>query len=259
PFNGHYRRREPERAVLSMGSVLHYDVVFLGSAHTDIVRALQSGVGLYRQMGLGRIWVNPPLLAGPEPKFIPAFTDAEPSVPDENEKADLPPEPPLIHWLRARTENKHTAVAVDSISNAWIDDLKELYESARIMRSLPKGTRIGPSPSQWGRVLDFAKQWPQGNKSDSSKKDVQEMRDNLFAGKNAICKGEDWEAHLRFGLPPEGKDKPDVFVLSFREWLDKRMDSLAETKAAQAAPRDVLARVARAGINEARNQEGNRT
>jgi hypothetical protein len=99
PWNGKLGRRDLERQVITAGSVLTFAYGRPGAVGSVTAGA----VGLWRETGLGRIWVAPPLLdvatgAAPAPgeATVVAPRTTTPSEP-------LRPEPSeLLAWLEAR-------------------------------------------------------------------------------------------------------------------------------------------------------------
>jgi hypothetical protein len=122
PWNGHLRSRDVERQVIAAGSVLTFvyqrDVmqdVASGAAQTSG----NSAVGLWREAGLGRIWIAPPMLdvergsppdiKGNRPSIIaadPVVRGDRQSAPDTGVLAD-----PLIAWLRLMVERRAAEAA----------------------------------------------------------------------------------------------------------------------------------------------------
>lgn len=177
PWNAARHGYDRERLVLSAGGVI---TLALAQALTPQQAArLHAGIGLHREAGLGRLWVNPPLLADKHPDFEQAgavadLTIAEPAPPD-----------PLIAWLdvqggdwKAEAERSGLALA------DWY--IKLLVEARRIAGVSPK-LAFGPSKSQWGRVLEAAREH-----------DGKRLFDVLFSGDSAVIKpkAEGWSEEV---------------------------------------------------------------
>lgn len=79
PWNAHLNTRDVERQVIEAGSVLAYEL------QTPLATAVpcRQTVGLWREAGLGRVWLNPPILAGE----APVFSDRPPTSPDHEPRA----------------------------------------------------------------------------------------------------------------------------------------------------------------------------
>ncbi|MCP4702797.1 MAG: hypothetical protein GY862_38950 [Gammaproteobacteria bacterium] len=229
PFNAYYRKREQERAVLCMGSVLTFNVPS-GFDARALAKKLEHGVGLHREAGLGKIWVNPPLLADPQP----AFEKRKDIVPEQPGAVSMP-DSPLFHWLRAKNIFQENARQAEKIADIWVEELSRLYPSARLLASVPAGMRIGPSPSQWGRVMGLAK---------TAGISAAELKKKLFEGEDAVCKEKkdpDWLAEI---FLDEGGPS------TFRAWLQARCKS-----ADPALLPAIAALTARRAADMARNEE----
>jgi hypothetical protein len=103
PWNGHLRVRDIERQVIAAGSV----ITFTSRRPAGSVIPGPGVVGLHREVGLGRIWVAPPLLAG-DPGDPPTVAPAERRAlaPARTATVAAPPGPrpagDLLAWLEAR-------------------------------------------------------------------------------------------------------------------------------------------------------------
>lgn len=71
-WNATRKGYEVERKVIRAGSVITASLPS-GADVRATIRQLARGVGLHVQSGLGRVWVNPPMLAGAHPAFSPPF------------------------------------------------------------------------------------------------------------------------------------------------------------------------------------------
>jgi hypothetical protein len=222
PFNGHYRRRESERTVLSMGSVLHFDL-----NEASKIESKQTSIGLYRQAGLGKIWINPPILETAKPKF-------ETSTNSFKKKAPKQPDIPLAKWLQNKNGQNLQTQDIEKEAKRWLLELNRLYHSARLLSATPRGIRIGPSPTQWGRVLELTKT---PNISNAA------ITQQLFIGERAVCKDSDqeWTAEVYF----KGTN-----INHFKQWLQQKIDQnkIADLPA-------LLAQISRQAIDIAREQE----
>ncbi|OAD21233.1 hypothetical protein THIOM_003004 [Candidatus Thiomargarita nelsonii] len=197
PFNSHYARREQERTVLSMGSVLHFKL----KQATDI-QPLEAGVGLYRQAGLGQVWINPQLLQTPQPALEAASIVEKPPKPEQ-------PAIPLAQWLVGQLGQKSQNQEIEKQAKDWLRTLKLLYRSARLLASVPADIPVGPSAAQWGRIRELATK-PQVTK--------EIIHQTLFTGERAICKQDDpdWSAPI-FIDNAETQD--------FRQWLQQQIEA----------------------------------
>lgn len=227
PYNAHIRRCELERHMISAGSVLTYHRPS-GLTVQEAASRLAGRVGLYRQSGMGHIWVNPPMLLEKEATFNlgdEAPLQAPRAVPDH----------PLAVWLKDRTEVEQKAAAARSLADVWLKDLEACYKTAAQLDAQPLGVRVGPSPTQWGRVRTLAR---------NPFHQAERLRAALFDGEQAVCK----EGDPDWGKMMLSNDLADRGQLSFRDWLAARLDGLDE-------PARALAYLARDGITLARRLE----
>ncbi|MFZ1413174.1 MAG: hypothetical protein WAS73_01135 [Defluviicoccus sp.] len=219
-YNRYLRRYDVERTVIAQGSVLTFK--FDQSPSQDSIGKLVEGIGLWRELGLGRVWVNSPLLEetltfenGTTTPII-AATDpwAGISEPDgEDYEANL------VAWLGTRAERRSVAEKCGTEVSQWLAELKTLYAVGRALAGKSSDEEFGPGASQWGRVLDAAR-LPAATPENISA--------TLFEGRNAICRGEG----LQKNGTPEWKADPDWAAqaeldgkqTTFRGWLKSRVD-----------------------------------
>ena len=202
PFNAHYRRRELERLVLSMGSVLHFSSKYNKAIDDQTLQSLQNqGIGLYRQAGLGRIWINPPLLASKSPKF------ATLKRPPKEEPSQLEtPNHPVFRYLNKRKEQATHTNTIETRADDWKKELKDLYKSARKISST---AIFGPTKTQWGTVMEIAK----------NATSAETLAQNLFAGEHVVCKETDSEWSQRIF------DAKNQQIDNFRNWLKNKIET----------------------------------
>jgi hypothetical protein len=228
PFNAHRCRREIERVVLSMGSVLHFKSQNNQSVDAETLQIIQSqGIGLYRQNGLGRIWINPKLLAEKTPKFN--------SVKREKKTSFRLKEPNhlILRYLNKRKGQSSEISTIEKQAKEWLDELARLYRSAVGLSYTPVGTCPGPTATQWGQVMEKAKQ----------ASSVQELSEILFVGEHAVCKENDALWGKRIFI----KDKPKFD--NFRLWLKQKI----KTEKQQKILLQIVARFARLARDVAAN------
>jgi len=235
PFNAHLRRRAQERLVFRHGSVLTFSVPS-GFDAQILAEQLRSGVGLYRQDGLGQVWVNPPLLGEAFPDFSSVTANADTTNLADSSTPETPPPTALTCWLEAQVAQTATTRNAERIADAWAAEIRELYVSARQLAGLPPYTPIGPTAAQWGRIMELAK---------TPRIEVTRLKQQLFLDNNAVCKaGEDpaWGVDVW----PKGVDP-----CSFRDWLQTRCNDPTN---AQILP-TVLALMARHAMTIVRSDE----
>ena len=204
PFNAYYRRRELERLVLSMGSVLHFNSQ--EAIDEKILKSLQNqGIGLYRQAGLGRVWINPPLLATKSPKFGTL------KRPPQEETFQLEtPNHPVFRYLNKRVEQTAETKIIETQANEWENELKNLYKSARKISSTAV---FGPSKTQWGTVMEIAK----------NAISAETLVEKLFVGEHAVCKETDKKTDLEWSQRIFDDKNPDID--NFRKWLKNKIET----------------------------------
>ncbi len=197
PWNAARHGYDRERQVLVAGSVIRLKLEApLDEAQRE---RLQQGIGLHREAGLGRLWVNPPLLAAEQPVFQagnPVQASATPVKPDH----------PLITWLEARDTGWK-----DRAENAARDlegDIRGAIERARNFAGVAPELPFGPSRSQWGTVLQKAE----------NSGHAQTLFDALFNDDSGIIKpkGEGWNIEI-----PPGKEEAEWRKLAV--WLKERL------------------------------------
>lgn len=179
PWNGARQGYDRERLVLSAGGVITLKLERdLTPEETD---RLCAGIGLHREAGLGRLWINPPLLAGKHPHFAD-LKSVKPAMP---RIAPQRPNDPLIAWLEDQSGDWKTEAEQTALQLA--DDYRKLMQRARQAAGVVTELSFGPSKSQWGRVLEAARE-----------RDGQALFDTLFNGDSAIVKstGEGWDEEV---------------------------------------------------------------
>ncbi|MGE0705159.1 MAG: hypothetical protein AB7P22_14600 [Vicinamibacterales bacterium] len=152
PWNGYLGGRDSERAVIEAGSVLWFSEPMTLPATASVGDLSQ--VGRFREAGLGRIWLNPPLLSGwgrapvavPRAALkLPTLTGAaiaEPSIASDTGAT-------LVSWLQQRAGTRGNKQKRDDLSSALIGTLVDLYRAVHLYN----GAGAGPSRSQWGDVI----------------------------------------------------------------------------------------------------------
>ena len=161
PWNGKRGTPDLERWVIQQGSVIRLDLD--QAADHDRLRAhCQAGLGLYRECGLGRVWVDPWLLEPEQPTFAPAdaarpedavIATAAPAV-------DPRAQDPLILWLRSQVDGEGSRERIEREARRLASAFQERLIQARRELGVANDALFGPSRSQWGRVLETARSEP---------------------------------------------------------------------------------------------------
>ena len=229
PYNHYYRCQTLERQLIARGSVLHYRL----NEPWDQSGELQ--LGLYRESGLGRVWVNPQLLA--QAKVTTTQTPALVRALPER------PEYALLDWLEACQTQAEQERQDHELAEQWAMELVQCYQSARILNGVDPGVRLGPSATQWGRVRDLARE-------QIRKPNTNQFHRDLFTSDNAVCKPGDpeWgEKLLQVSVKGSGTGLP-----TFRDWLDRKF---AELQGGEKRLGRVFSLLARKAINHARDEQ----
>lgn len=178
-WNQYRNGYDRERVVINAGSVV---TLKLDRAPDEAALvALQAGVGCHRECGLGRILVNPDLLASGRPAFKDAI-----AIPASD--AEARPDDPLIDWLQGQMGLQD--IEVDRKAEEITARFRTNVERARHIAGVSPALPFGPSRSQWGGVLEVART----TRADG-------MIARLFEGDDACVKSsaEGWQEEVRDG------------------------------------------------------------
>lgn len=168
PWNAARQGYDRERMVFTAGGVITLELA--ASLDPRTLATLQAGISQHREAGLGRLWVNPPLLATPNPVFS-ASASAQDVRPQPTR-----PDHPLIVWLEA--QNSAWKTAAEERAREIATKFHDALDNARRAAGVPEhATDFGPSKSQWGKVLEAARQC--GGHA---------LYDKLFEGDGAVIK-----------------------------------------------------------------------
>lgn len=160
-FNGYRRSYDPERQVICRGSILRYLLVEPLSVHS--LSNLQNR-GLYQEQGLGRIAVNPTLLASSQPDFTTGSHQRQSELrakdADAQSALEMPEgQPPLlIASLQRRMQGTTNTICFDQAAKAIFDGLLQDLQRARSWVGLVSGEYLqsAPTRSQWGNIRAIA-------------------------------------------------------------------------------------------------------
>jgi len=238
PFNAKWQRTEQERQVISAGSVLCYKLD--GEPNwPELVALAEHGLGNYRQLGLGQVQLNPPVL---QDKCFHIQKCASPSAAAQPEQ----PNHPLAQWLLDRQLLDLRDREARDTAAEWLKSLKLCYASARLLASEQRGVRVGPSPSQWDRVRDLARDPALGDHP-------AKLHSALFGEHHPPSKDKPDDAVCKHEDPDWCKDilaQTEHGGLShFRDWLREKLNTCKSHKAT------TLAHLARQAITLSRELE----
>lgn len=152
-YNGYRRHYDPERQVICRGSILRYQ---LPASHDPaLAEKLSRGLGRRQELGLGRLVVNPRLLAQAHPHFAERKhrsnkTDSTTHIPFPNTR--------LARLLKRRADEMKQSRNVTETSEYIYLNLCAEIGKARSYHGLLVGTPLPsvPQRSQWGRLRQLA-------------------------------------------------------------------------------------------------------
>lgn len=229
-YNAYRRRYDSERQVIERGSVLRYQLPRpLGAEERS---ALQDGLGLMVECGLGAVAVNPALLAGERPRFgAPLQVQAPVRAPAAAEAQPADHEPALLGLLRARRSRRLGDLDAEEKARTLFADLCQRVREARVYNGAAPGMPLDPPPpsrSQWGAIKQLA--------SDYRDDPAELFRLLTDVNIGQIRDRSGWE--LRFGSytvapdqdtaapPPDGTDRRRATEV-LHEWMRAELDKLA--------------------------------
>jgi len=190
PYNAKRRAPDLERQVLAAGSILHFEL----DEPVDSAQLPQS-FGIFRESGLGKVWINPPLLDAKHPLFEQAIE--HPAL----EKIAMPNHP-LLHWLKKASTAIEETKQIHQTVDERMTELRNLYRTAFSMTGI---IDAGPGASQWGRVRDVAEQ----------SHDLKQLKTNLFSHDGVCKEGDaDWSQVAQIN---------ERFI-DFRTWLQELIE-----------------------------------
>jgi CRISPR-associated protein Csx10 len=174
-WNAFKKGYDTERHVIVAGSVLTYTLE--DQLTSEQQQILLSGIGLYRENGLGQVFVNKPHTTQA------TFQIQKAETPKPNTQQTTVSHP-LVDWLDKQHKSKTGFDSIRQVAKTEAEKLYPFYVSHRGMLGLDESIAVGPSKSQWGSVLAAAKT-ARSNKS---------LTEKLFVGADAIVKDKKgWE------------------------------------------------------------------
>ncbi len=207
-FNGYALCHEPEMLLIAAGSVLHFS--FDAPVQKADLAPLATGVGLGREMGLGRVWINPPCLQDKLPGFATG-EDAKKmkiTIPDSETDRLVHDWPaaagdgaPLAAWARRQLKEAETRQEREALARIWLKELRDILAAIDVMQLEQ------PSAAQWAEMRERCIQ----HESDAGK-----LRHALL-GRNGYCrKGKEWTTEVP---PKQGGNQPR----SIKKWLESKL------------------------------------
>lgn len=152
PFNGTRKRPEAERQVLTKGSVIVFKNIASSVDLNTLSTFCATGIGLYREAGLGQILVQPSFLQQETLYVVPTSPNSRHDVnPSDQRKTSsdspIPVDVTLLQWMEHRSQDVEQRQRAAQVARDWIKELQ---------KHRPRGR--GPSRSQWGYLRDCAAQ-----------------------------------------------------------------------------------------------------
>jgi hypothetical protein len=230
PFNAARKHREPERAVLTQGSVLTFEL-----PEGLQPGMLEKGLGLFREAGLGQAVAGSPLLEGTHPQFLPE----EPAAATGPLSTEQAPDHPVVHWLWERSRHRRQTEELQRRAEEEAARLRRAYQRAREFRALDPKSPVGPSSNQWGRVLEHAR----------TGTDWEAVRGALLDGDSAVCKAQS------VGWQDQVPREDGSAVITFREWMRDLLDGMKDGTESQQSI-ELLRRFARQAMAVAQEEVG---
>lgn len=182
-FNAKRRCYDLQRQVISRGSVLVFRLP--APLNDDQIVSLE-WAGLYQESGLGRMSVNPRLLASDQPNFesstAPALkaTNVAPAAPDSA----------LARFLSQKTEGVEQEKSAEKYAHILVAQLLAALKDAAAWAGLPEGTLPpeAPNRSQWGRIRELAL---------SHEGEPSALRQQLFESEHAVLRAREGQSAWR--------------------------------------------------------------
>ena len=157
-FNNARGGLDSARVYIARGSVLTYTYDYSGADLPGILRDLEEeGIGISRQLGFGRVMVNPHFLltegvSGAEsPLFESGFTFYRDRFSDADDSYLKDPE---VRWLGEQLQARRDWESIEKLAELFLKRVAEMYESARRYCGIGKETDFGPGKTQWQALRD---------------------------------------------------------------------------------------------------------
>jgi CRISPR-associated protein Csx10 len=176
-YNGVRGSLDKELPLICKGSVIVIKLPHPISKES--ISALCSGKGLEQQAGFGQLTLLDKQAHPTFEKWLGA---------SETVESPIAPDSSFSRWLQAKQNKLNHHIDTDRKIEALRDSgiCEALYQTSRDYHGAVKNVAVGPSATQWGRVLGLAKQ---------PGLSMQRLLKELFEGESAICKAadSDWD------------------------------------------------------------------
>lgn len=216
PYNGFRRAHDLERIVIEQGSVLVFNMT---SAPPDPVEGY-GYLGVAQEVGLGRVWINPPLLSTPQPQFDTVSCGVDTDIPAVKKPASA-----LLDFLAWRADHAVKSAELEDRVARAVAQYSQLCNKARQLKGLDRGAFSGPSTSQWGNVIAAAR-----NREE-------DLSASLFDERKGLCRStmEGWQ--------DEFWDDVTSSRTSFSSWLEALCGQQADRNFVALLARDIMTQI----------------
>jgi CRISPR-associated protein Csx10 len=154
PYNKALHQRDIDRAVIAAGSVIA--IAFPADAKADeLKRIAECGAGLYREAGLGRLWVNPPMLRSAIPRFGTSISFAPPARPAPVSLPDawITLGTALFAWADEQRSGGGVREKAERCATEWKQGLDRMIAALRALNREP------PTAAQWANVAEACRRF----------------------------------------------------------------------------------------------------
>ena len=156
-YNSYRQHYDREKQVLGRGSVLRYALPAGFTLTADWVAKLQQGLGLGQEVGLGAVWVNPPLL---QDVHAPAAWTTEAKVMSTPKPVLAEPKSTLIRALKYKAKEQAVSSQPLAVAESIFNGLCAKVALARVYHAMAKGVAFDagkiPNRTQFGRFKELA-------------------------------------------------------------------------------------------------------
>ncbi|WP_265618398.1 hypothetical protein [Alteromonas aquimaris] len=226
-YNGARQTYDQERLVIEKGSVFTFSCNNLSSEKlVSIQRKLNSGIGLFRESGLGEISLDTyPIETKQSNLIAEQSTQSEPSE--------------LINWLVKKASASAWKAILPTLAEQLVSELKKQYQTGRTLASVGNDDTWGPNTHAWAAILEQAKQI----------EDTPTLMNKLFSGNQPLIyvnesiqkakAGDAWQSEV---LDENGN------FISIAQWFKVELTNHVEKSTVPLSP--FLQRVSRIMMSE---------
>jgi CRISPR-associated protein Csx10 len=174
---------DSEQVLISKGSVLTFDLT--SPLSDEQLSAIEQGVGLNQQQGLGWVSANPEWAEQVEPQSSNLFSAINlPLVKtalSNKTSEELAKTSKLTQWAAALSVKQENRSKNESDSLELIKNIIQAYRNVRGYNRIFNSRQIGPTSTQWRRV------------GETVRSQITDYKARLFQGDHAICKAKNDE------------------------------------------------------------------